>query len=204
MKSTTEHIKEIDDAIVWKQLINGNEKAFSTLFDKYFNQLVLYGNSFSSNEEKVKDCIQDVFVDVWLYRNSLNENIAPKTYLLSCVRKRIARQHGRDRIFTKATSTKTLEFLFDFSVEHKLIIDEDSKNKVIQLNKLINLLPSKQKEVLYLRYHQELSIDQIAEILNINYQSTSNLLHRSLLKLRKDWSSIIYTLLIFSKISSLL
>ena len=184
----SEHIKVIDDALLWKQLINGDEKAFSNLFEKYFNQLVLYGCSFSSNEDKVKDCIQDVFVDVWLYKESLNENISPKIYLLSSVRKRIARQQERDKIFSKSTSTKALEFLFDFSIEHELIIDENSRDRISQLNKLINQLPSKQKEVLFLRYHQGLSIDQIAEILNINYQSTSNLLHRSLLKLRKDWS----------------
>ncbi len=187
MKTSYEHIKAIDDSLLWTKLINGDEKAFSTLFEKYFNQLVLYGGSFSSNKDKVKDCIQDVFVDVWLYKHALNENISPKTYLLSSVRKRIARQQERDKIFTKTTSTKALEFLFDFSIEHKLIIDEHTKDRVTQLNNLINQLPSKQKEVLFLRYHQELSIDQIAAILNINYQSTSNLLHRSLLRLRKDW-----------------
>jgi RNA polymerase sigma factor (sigma-70 family) len=59
--------------------------------------------------------------------------------------------------------------------------------KVEQLNVLINKLPSRQKEALYLRYHQGLSVEQVSEVLNMNYQSTKNLLHRAILQLRKDF-----------------
>jgi DNA-directed RNA polymerase specialized sigma24 family protein len=51
------------------------------------------------------------------------------------------------------------------------------------------------KEALYLRYTQELSVDQIADTLNINYQSANNLLHRALLSLRKDWKGTICCIL---------
>jgi DNA-directed RNA polymerase specialized sigma24 family protein len=82
-----------------------------------------------------------------------------------------------------------LNFLFDFSIEHELISDETTAS-VSHLNQLINDLPST-KEALYLRYTQELSVDQIADTLNINYQSANNLLHRALLSLRKDWKGTI-------------
>jgi RNA polymerase sigma factor (sigma-70 family) len=59
------------------------------------------------------------------------------------------------------------------------------------LNKLLNDLPGRQKEALYLRYHQGLTVDQIAEILDVNYQSANNLLHRALLHLRKEWKGTI-------------
>jgi DNA-directed RNA polymerase specialized sigma24 family protein len=53
---------------------------------------------------------------------------------------------------------------------------------VSHLNQLINDLPSR-KGKLYIRYTQELSVDQIADTLNINYQSANNLLHRGTVKL---------------------
>jgi RNA polymerase sigma factor (sigma-70 family) len=69
---------------------------------------------------------------------------------------------------------------------------------VSHLNHLINDLPSRQKEALYLRYTQELTVDQIADTLDINYQSANNLLHRALLSLRKEWKgNILFILVLF-------
>lgn len=198
MNIKSKHTTVLDDSILWSELRAGDEKAFSVLFEKYYEHLVRYGNSFSNHSEKVQDCIQDVFADIWLYKHSLSDNCNVKAYLLSSVRKRIARLQERDHIFRKIASTNTIEFLFDFSIEHQLIIDESSADKVNKLNKLINLLPSRQKEALYLRYHQGLSVEQIAEMLDVNYQSANNLLHRALLNLRKDWSTNIPLLLLLS------
>jgi RNA polymerase sigma factor (sigma-70 family) len=185
-----------DDSLLWSALKKGHEKAFSTLFKKYYEHLIRYGNSFSSHTEKVQDCVQDVFADLWLYKHSLNEEVNVKAYLLSSVRNRIARLYERDHIFRNTASTDSIEFLFDFSIEHQLIIDENTADKVQQLNKYINLLPSRQKEALYLRYHQGLNVEQIADMLDVNYQSANNLLHRALLNLRKEWNTNIPLLLL--------
>lgn len=178
-----------DDITLWTNLKEGDEKSFSLLFERYYRDLVNYGNSLSPFAEKVQDCIQDVFTDVWVYRNSLQSSVVVKAYLLSSVRKRIARLHERDHIFRKAASTDSVVFLLKFSVEHELIDDDDdtTRAKVSHLNELLNNLPVRQKEALYLRYHQGLTVEQIAEMLDVNYQSASNLLYRGLLTLRKEW-----------------
>jgi len=181
------HTDKIDDSVLWNDFKMGDERAFSILFKKYYGNLVQYGNSLSPNSEIVQDCVQDVFTDIWVYRQSLNDVVVVKAYLLSCVRKRIARLQERDHIFRQTTSMDSVKFLFDYSVEHQLILDEALASKVAFLNKLLNDLPGRQKEALYLRYHQGLSVEQIAEILNVNYQSANNLLHRALLHLRKEW-----------------
>ncbi|MDR7209163.1 RNA polymerase sigma factor (sigma-70 family) [Flavobacterium piscis] len=106
---------------------------------------------------------------------------------MSSVRKRIARLYERDHIFRKTTTTDSIEFLFDFSVEHELIADEATAERVLHLNKLLNDLPPRQKGALFLRYNQGLSVEQVAEMLDVNYQSAKNLLHRGLLTLRKEW-----------------
>ena len=180
-------MKTYDDHKLWSKLKSGDEKSFSLLFEKYYGDLINYGNSFSPFAEKVQDCVQDVFADVWLYRESLQEPNVVKAYLLSSVRKRIARLYERDHIFRKIANTDSIEFLFDFSVEHELIADETTAERVLHLNKLLNDLPPRQKEALFLRYNQGLTVEQVAEMLEVNYQSASNLLHRGLLTLRKEW-----------------
>jgi RNA polymerase sigma factor (sigma-70 family) len=187
MKSQLLSIKTYEDHKLWNKLKAGDEKSFSLLFEKYYGDLINYGNSFSPFAEKVQDCVQDVFADIWLYRESLQEPAVVKAYLLSSVRKRIARLYERDHIFKKITTTDSIEFLFDFSIENELIDDDTTAETVLYLNKLLNELPSRQKEALFLRYNQGLSVEQIAEMLDVNYQSANNLLHRGLLKLRKEW-----------------
>lgn len=181
------HTDTQDDSTLWRNLRKGDEKAFSTLFKKHYAHLVRYGNSFTPFPEKVQDGVQDVFAAIWLYRNKLSEDVVVKAYLLSSVRKRIARLQERDHIFRLSTSMDAVPFLFDFSIEQHLISDETTAAKVAHLNRLLNALPSRQKEALYLRYNQELSVEQIATTLEVNYQSANNLLHRALLSLRKEW-----------------
>lgn len=191
-------IEKLNDSILWNALKSGDEKAFSSLFKKYYSHSVRYGNSFLPFPEKVQDCVQDVFTDIWVYRNSLNDNVVVKAYLLSSVRKRIARLQERDHIFRKTTTVDLIPFSFDFTIEEKLIADETTTIKVSQLNQLINHLPARQKEALYLRYHQGLTVEQIAELLNVNYQSANNLIHRALLNIRKNWKvnmSLLFLLL---------
>ncbi|WP_073244154.1 RNA polymerase sigma factor [Flavobacterium flevense] len=188
MKNHILHTGVLDDNKLWQDLKAGDEKAFSTLFKRYYGNLIQYGNSFSPHAEKIQDCVQDVFTDIWIYRNSLSDTVVVKAYLLSCVRKRIVRLQQRDKVFNKATSMDAVTFLLDFSVEQQLISDELTVAKVEHLNKLLNILPSRQKEALFLKYHHGLNIDEIAAILNVNYQSASNLLHRALVNIRKEWN----------------
>jgi RNA polymerase sigma factor (sigma-70 family) len=195
------HTENQDDTKLWRSLIDGDENAFSILFKKHYAHLIRYGKSFIPFPEKVQDCVQDVFTDIWVYRAKLNDDVVVKAYLLSCVRKRITKLKVRDRIFTFNSEVETVPFLFDFSIEHHLIIDETTASQVAQLNQLINGLPSRQKEALYLRYTQDLSIEQVADTLDINYQSANNLLHRALLCIRKEWQANILILLILFTIS---
>jgi RNA polymerase sigma factor (sigma-70 family) len=191
----------LTDEILWQRLKIGDELAFSALFERYYRSLINYGNSLSAYPERVQDCVQDVFVNVWLYRNNLSDNVVAKAYLLSSVRKRIARLHERDTIFRQTSPLEAVQFSLDFSIEDQLIADEETSAQVSQLNRLINALPPRQKEALYLRYHQGLTIEQIGEMLDINHQSVSNLLHRCIQHLRKEWKGDLTLLfLLFSRI----
>lgn len=191
----------LTDDLLWQRLKMGDELAFSALFERYYRSLISYGNSLIAYPERVQDCVQDVFVNIWLYRNSLSESVVVKAYLLSSVRKRIARLHERDTVFRQTASLESVEFSMDFSIEDQLIADEETAARVAQLNRLINALPARQKEALYLRYHQGLSIEQIGEMLDINHQSVSNLLHRCIQHLRREWKGdLTLLLLLFSRI----
>jgi RNA polymerase sigma factor (sigma-70 family) len=177
----------INDDELWSDLVKGSEKAFSALFRKYHPGLVNYGKSITMHHNIVSDCIQDVFADIWLYRKSLSTPASVRAYLLSGLRKRIARKLERDPIFRQSSGIENIEFSASFTILDELISNEEIRSQVKYLNTLINQLSPRQREALYLRYHQQLSIEQIAEMTQMNYQSVANLLHRAIKQLRNFW-----------------
>lgn len=187
---------ENQDCELWRGLVAGDERAFSSLFRKYYASLYSYGESITKHHYLVGDCIQDVFADVWIYRKSLSTPDSVKAYLLSGLRKRISRKLQRDNIFKNSTNIDQLDFIGTFTILDQLIVDEDTRFQVEHLNMLINQLTPKQREGLYLRYHQQLSVTEIADLLQMNVQSVSNLLHRALKQLRSNWKGKVTPMLI--------
>ncbi len=53
------------------------------------------------------------------------------------------------------------------------------------LNRLLNSLPKRQKEVLHLKYYEELIFEEVAQVIHLNYQSVLNHIHRALTNLRR-------------------
>jgi RNA polymerase sigma factor (sigma-70 family) len=72
----------------------------------------------------------------------------------------------------------------EFSQEEVLVRKEEDQQVVQKVLELLNNLPTRQKEVVYLFFFENMSISQISEVLEINYQSVMNLKQRALLKMR--------------------
>jgi DNA-directed RNA polymerase specialized sigma24 family protein len=60
------------DSQLWQQLKNGSELALGKLLAKYFNPLQNYGYKFVRNEDFVKDCVQEVFIEIWNRRDRIS------------------------------------------------------------------------------------------------------------------------------------
>jgi RNA polymerase sigma factor (sigma-70 family) len=194
------------DAKIWEELKQDDENAFSLLFKRYYPVMMNYGRSITTHHYLVGDCIQEVFSDLWICRNNLVIPDSVKAYLLSALRKRISRKIERDKIFSNSSGIENIEFTANFTILDQKILDEEIAQQAKYLNSLINQLPPRQKEALYLRYTQQLSVEEVAETLQINYQSAANLLHRTLTQLRNLWkieAPYFYSILIMLKITCL-
>jgi RNA polymerase sigma factor (sigma-70 family) len=69
-------------------------------------------------------------------------------------------------------------------VEEDYISSEGMKNDKSMVKRLLSQLSPRQREALTLYYIEERKYEDICEIMNMNYQSVRNLMHRGLLKLR--------------------
>lgn len=176
-----------DDDTLWRRLIAGEEEALDGLMQFYFRELFHYGTKFSTDDELIKDCIQDLFLDLWERRHTLRADVLVKPYLLVALRRRIHRVWQMSQLHTDLT--KQPDFSAEFTVEEHLIYSEQTKLVARQMQQLLDALPARQKEVVYLKYFQELDREQIADIMQITLQSVSNLLHEALRKLRGQWKT---------------
>ena len=189
--------KPASDEALWLLLRQGDEAAFSALMRRYFGPLLNYGRKFTRDGERVKDGIQDLFAELWLYRARLAETTSVRTYLLTSLRRKLARSQPPQQV---PDDEDTLAFLADFSVLDRWVEDDAERQQLAQLNRLLNALPPRQKEAIYLKFYQNLSNEEIAAVLEVNYQSASNLIHRALNHLRDHWpeETVLGVLVIFN------
>ena len=78
------------------------------------------------------------------------------------------------------------DFNLDLDPESLIIASENHQIKLDLLQSAINRLPERQKEAVYLRYYNNLSGQEIAEIMNINHQSVRSTLAKALNNLREE------------------
>ena len=187
------------DARLWKELMEGNDQALGQLMHFYFKALLNYGFKFVKDEAFVKDCIQEVFIDLWHSRERVAQPTHVKAYLLVALRRKIARNR---RIMRLADDSLHDEYAFsiEFSPEWWMIKDETLARKAQVVSEMLAALPVRQREVIYLKYYQELSREEISAMLSITPQTVSNLLQMAYGQLRKRFSpsAISVLLLLFS------
>lgn len=187
---------------LWQQLKNGSELALGKLIKKYFNLLQNYGNKFSREEDFVKDCVQEVFIEIWNRQRTISQPDSVRAYLFSCVRKKVLRDSFRQKII-KSDEINDIENdinFVDFSPE-LAIIEQENLNEITQkVANLLNKLPKRQREVIYLRFYQNLERDEIAEIMNVNSQSVSNFLQVAFKTFRENWVEFMIVILLKSNL----
>ncbi|GAB3325943.1 sigma-70 family RNA polymerase sigma factor [Larkinella ripae] len=185
--------------LLWTQAISGNAAAYERLVRQFYQPLFQYGCKFSRNRELIKDCIQDVFLEVWQKRGSLDHEIPPKPYLMASLRRRMHRVALANRlVFNSVEGQADESFEVEFSVEEAFIREESTRQTASQCIRLLHSLPKRQQEVIYLKYFQELNREQIAEVMNISPQSVSNLIQLALKWLKSRLKSeVMLVLFIF-------
>jgi len=189
-----------EDRVLWQGFLAGEVRAFEKLMSDNFRMLFRYGSKFSKDRELVKDSIQDLFLVLWEKRDNLNPDAAVKPYLMASLRRLMHRQvSSRTWVGGEALQEEDDYFEIEFSVEDDYIRNEATHSRTHHLQQLINALPRRQKEVVYLKFFQELSRDQIAEVMAVSPQTVSNLLQIAIRHLKAHWKAefLIFFLLHF-------
>jgi RNA polymerase sigma factor (sigma-70 family) len=176
-----------EDLFLWNEYRSGNADAFGALIRVHYPDLFHYGTRFTRDTELVKDCLQDLFLELWINRETISETSFVKYYLLKALRRKLTRRIGRSR-YTGSWEELHFESIFNGvqSVETSMIREEGLAELVRKIRHALSGLSKRQQEVIYLRFYVDADIEEIAEIMSVNRQSVYNLLHDALKKLKKS------------------
>ncbi|MBB6126537.1 RNA polymerase sigma factor [Mucilaginibacter lappiensis] len=175
----------IDDSELWDLFRDGDEVAYTKLIQKYSKPLFNYGYRIYQDKDFLKDCIQDVFLELWNRRLRISPTPAVKWYLFKAVRLRIFRDQSKWN--RSEELDENYEFLVEFNIESKMITDLETKNLSSRIQQVLNALPPRQREIMYLRFYENLDFDNISQIMEISKQSVHNLLQKAYKNFRTEW-----------------
>lgn len=176
---------QVRDQILWDSYREGDKQALGTLVERYYSVLRRYGLKFMIDEATVEDCIQELFLQLWQNRLHINDTCSVKHYLLKSLRHHIIQFLRTEKQFIGQDWDCTLPE--EENVETLMIREEVTLFQINELKRQLLTLPAREREALYLRYYENLSVTEIAEMMNVNRQSVSNFLQKALLKLRSRW-----------------
>lgn len=175
----------MNDLQLWSDFKAGNEKALIFIYNQHYQPLYRYGVRICGDRETTKDCIHDIFTHLWLNRQKNKDVNHIRAYLLKFVRWQLGKKMSRDRRFVdfekRPITTSELELSYESTLVHEQM-DQERREK---LTATLAKLSKRQQEVIYLRFYNDLSYEQIAEVMSLRYQSARNLVHEAVKVLRE-------------------
>ncbi|SHE75484.1 RNA polymerase sigma factor, sigma-70 family [Mariniphaga anaerophila] len=177
----------LSDAEIWELFKKGDKRAIAHIYSLYSENVYLYGLKITSNHVLVEDVIQDMYVHLIQNRKKLGDTDNILFYLLKIFKNRLLRKlQGEQRFVNEAIN----DYSFDvtWSVEHNIILEEDSEQKLKMVQDALLGLTPRQKEAIYLRFTRELKYSEVAEIMDISVEACRNLISKAIKGLKSSVS----------------
>ena len=123
----------------------------------------------------------------------------PKFYLLRALRNQLIDTYKLKRNYSEVLTgeiTDELPYKIKITVEDEIIAAEEQAEVSQKVDEILSILTERQREIIYLRYMQECSYEEIAEIMQISVPACRKLLYRTLLKLKHNNTLVLFYLLL--------
>ncbi len=156
-----------DNNALIELLKSGDEKAYTYLIETYHHSLCVYANSLIKNIYSAEDIVQNAFIKVWEQRLTLKVDHSLRSFLYKLVYNEFI------DLYRKNQSLFSLEKSY-FDALNSIILEDDQESfqKIVSaVNKEIEKLPQKCKEVFILSKKEGLTNIEIAEHLNVSIKT---------------------------------
>ncbi len=178
-----EKMENKTDEDLVRLVLENKTDAFGVLANRYEKKLLRYGKRFLYNYENIEDVIQNVFIKAyinikgfdlskkfspWIYRIAHNEFINI-----------IKREKKEAFLFFDA------DIIFSFAGKDDLLKDIERREEKKEIEKYLNKLKAKYREIIVLYYFEEKDYQEISDILEIPISTVGTRLKRGRNEIKK-------------------
>jgi RNA polymerase sigma factor (sigma-70 family) len=181
----------------WENLKSGDINALQELYNYHISALYKYGMLLCRDDDKVKDCIHDMFLSFWNNRSGLSVPSSGKAYLMVSLRRRIFDKGPKSNLDTIALDDADMDDQQAIDPETQWLISEEEEETRQKLEHAMARISDRQREIIHMKYIQQMDYEDIAEIMSLNYQSARNLVTRALAALRKEMGMVLLILILW-------
>ena len=180
-------LSNLSDQELVKNYINGDNSSFEALLNRHKNRVFAFIMSKIKNKDLSEDIFQDTYVKVVnsLQKGKYNEEGKFLPWVMRIAHNLVIDYFRKQKKMQMIRSNNDFD-IFDVIKDSKINADEKLiKDQIFSdLNSLIDKLPSDQKEVLKMRYYEELSFKKIAEHFDISINTALGRMRYALINLR--------------------
>ncbi|MFQ6035343.1 MAG: RNA polymerase sigma factor [Sedimentisphaerales bacterium] len=156
----------------------GDKNAFAELIERYQRPLRYFISRLLENSEMTEDIFQDTWLTVIRQIYSLKEIDAFPTWLYRIARNKVYQQLRREK--------KLSELDENIAVQNDTKDDAFSAEDASKVHRCLERLRPEHKEVLMLRFLEQMSYDQIAQVINCNLGTVKSRIYYAKLALKKE------------------
>lgn len=168
-------------------LIEGNEKAFAAIYERYAFSLYRYAAKNIQDTEECKEIVQDIFESLWKRHAELQHVSVLDAYLFRTVRYKIIRYAQHQTVKRKyAAHYRLFEAVFESGDE----ASREPENIEALIEKGLNELPERCQLAVRLRLKENLSNSDIAKRMNITKGTVKNYMVTALNHLRASYAKL--------------
>ncbi|QNK61569.1 sigma-70 family RNA polymerase sigma factor [Pedobacter sp. PAMC26386] len=170
----------------WFLLKIGDANALESLYKLYSNALYNYGSKFTIDKDLIKESIQELFVNIWTRREFIGHPADVKNYLFKSFRLSIFKKSSILQKLEEYQETENYPFSVTLNIEDIIIEGEKKDELKKRLESALQRLTDRQKEAVFLKFYENLSYDEIAEVMGISVKAIYKIMARSLSFLREN------------------
>jgi RNA polymerase sigma-70 factor (family 1) len=187
-------IPEIDEKILVAKLKKNDAEAFDRLFHKYSNKLFRFAFSLLKNEEDASEIVQETFFRIWEKRNNIDSSKSFKSFLFS-VSYHLIIDQLRERLKDREFRNSLEKYFGEQASFQETRTDYDTLET--EMNKAVDELPEKRKQIYRLSREKGLSHKEIAKQLGVNPKTVENQINLALKHIKIRLGKNILPVLLF-------
>lgn len=174
-----------------EKIIAGNHTAFEILFKTYSQRLIYFSRRYVLDKQIAENIVQDVFLRIWQNKGNLDPAKNIQSYLFTAVKNESLKQLRH--LSVEKQQQENVSRLSVVELNPDEAIDKNELRG--ELNKALNNLPLKCREIFTMSRFDQLKYSEIADILGISIKTVETQMGRALKKLREQLAHLISIIL---------